>query len=131
MSSPNPIFATNVVIEIGSDTITYATNIRITKEYEIIRQHILSQATPIIAKTTQRVTFTLENLYIDNKILQKINSDIPQDIKIYPEGKGAGKKVWTLQNALFSSLERNAEPGEFIQESAEGEAEDFIEGTQS
>lgn len=125
----SPIFATNVVVEIGTTGVTYARRFEATEEKEIAEEKTFSGIVRGVGFT--RVRFSFEYLYVDNQILQLIRGSTPQTIKVYPQGKGAGKPVWTLNNAVFSSDGLSVEPEAFVAVSAEGVADSLDIGTQS
>lgn len=127
----SPIVAKNVIVKFGTTAVTFADSVRITVEYETIRQPILSQEAPLVIKTIKRVRFTLRKCYVDDTLLQRLSASNPEDVTIMPEGEGSGKKLWTIDDAVFYSLDRPLEAGEIIKETIEGEGKEFTEGTQS
>ncbi|MEM2272522.1 MAG: hypothetical protein QXP56_07650 [Archaeoglobaceae archaeon] len=127
--SSSPIFATNVVVEIGTTAVSFARRFEARREREITEEKTFSGIVRGVGFT--RVSFSFEYLYADNQILQLIQSGEPQTVKIYPQGKGTGKPVWTLINAVFPSDGLSAEPESFIVVSVEGVADDLVPDTQS
>jgi len=128
---PTPLIATNAIIKVGSETVALARSVKITVEYETLKEYAFGSETPaVIAKTKKNVSFSFERLLADDMLLQKIESETPTTLSILPEGEGSGKPVWNLIDALFTSLDRSLEYGEAAIESAEGVAKDFQTGTQ-
>jgi len=128
----SPVLGKNAVIQMDSEDIGYAKNIRLGVESSLIKDYVIGDTDPAVLEPgNYSYTVRIERMWIDKTYMEKVINGTKVTVVVMPEGSGAGKTQITLNNVVLNRFELNIVQDGVVMESVEGEGKGIEIGTQS
>ena len=128
----SPVLGKDAKIQIDSEDVGYAKNVRLGVESSLIKDYVISDTDPAILEPgNYSYTVRIEKMWIDKTYLEKVINGTKVSVVVMPEGTGTGKTQITLNNVVLNRFELNITQDGAVMESVEGEGKGIEVTTQS
>ena len=128
----SPVLGKDAVIQIDSEDVGYAKNVRLGAEAGIIKDYVIGDSDPAVLEYgNYTYTVRIEKMWIDKTYMEKVLNGTKVSIVVRPEGTGSGKTEITLSNVVLNRFELNIAQDGVVMESIEGEGKGVTISTQS
>ena len=128
----SPVLGKDAVIQLDSEDIGYAKNVRVGIESSIIKDYVIGSTDPAVLEFgNYTYTVRIERMWIDKTYADKVLNGTKVSVVVRPEGTGSGKTEITISNVVFNSWELSIEQDGVVMESVSGEGDSMTISTQA